>query len=92
MKKGAVLKPFLIFTVLTAAVCVLITLHAGASGDGEKIFRAKCGGCHSHELALGKTYDKKKWTATAKRMKSFGLDISSSEAEAVADYLASRGK
>ncbi len=76
--------------IIIILATVLIASNTSASGaDGEKIFKEKCGKCHSHERALSKTKDLEAWKRTTMRMagNSHG-EISPQEAIDVAEYLA----
>ncbi|MEW6602907.1 MAG: multiheme c-type cytochrome, partial [Nitrospirota bacterium] len=78
----------LIITILLSA-----SFSFATSDRGEKIFRKKCGKCHTHERALSKTKDLQAWKRTTTRMAGYSRwEISSTEAEEVAEYLAGMTK
>ena len=78
MKKIAV--AVIVFTMVTAAVVF-------AAESGEDLFYSKCTPCNSSSLSLGKKKDEILWKATIKRMKKHGASISSSDTDAIANFL-----
>jgi len=57
-------------------------------GSAKALFEAKCSLCHPLSRPLGKTKDRKGWTATVTRMKKVnGCPITDEEARAIIDYL-----
>jgi len=60
--------------------------------EGEKLFKRKCGSCHSLERSLEKTKDVKAWKRTVKRMvRHAGGRIKKDDGGKIAEYLASGG-
>lgn len=83
------------------ALCVLIMLCVSSFAiaserAGKDIFKETCGKCHSLERALSKTKNLKAWKRTTTRMSRYieqsGGVITGEEADAIAEYLADRGK
>ncbi|RJR19629.1 MAG: cytochrome c554 family protein [Nitrospiraceae bacterium] len=73
----------LIFVILLTAAD-----SSASSGEGEKIFKENCGKCHTYERSLSKTKDFEAWKRTTLRMAGYSRwEISSKEAEEVAEYL-----
>lgn len=64
-----------------------------APGSAKALFEAKCSICHPLSRPLGKTKDRKGWTATVTRMKKVnGCPITDEEAQRIIGYLvAERG-
>jgi len=82
MKKIAV-AAVIIFTMMTAAMVF-------AAQSGEDLFYSRCTPCHSSSLSLGKKKDEILWKSTIKRMKKHGAKISSSDTDAIAEFLSGR--
>lgn len=76
----------------TAITLIIIAAaaFAFAAQPGEDIFYNKCSLCHGTGLALNKTKSLEQWKSTVARMVKHGLDISSAEEKAVAEFLAGR--
>jgi len=61
---------------------------AFAASQGEDLFYGKCGSCHGTSLSLGKKKTESQWKDTVKRMEKHGLDISGSDTDKIAKFLA----
>jgi mono/diheme cytochrome c family protein len=74
-------------------VCILlIGSFSSVSGEeGEELFQKKCGKCHAYERALNMNKDLAAWKRTTLRMVRYSRgEITSEEAEHIAQYLAGR--
>lgn len=54
---------------------------------GRKMFRSKCGECHSRSYATDETKSREDWQLTVNMMKGNGLEITDEEKAMVVDYL-----
>lgn len=66
----------------------MLALTVYAAENGENVFYSKCTGCHGSALSLNKQKSAQQWESTVRRMKKHGLNISSSETDAVVEFLA----
>jgi mono/diheme cytochrome c family protein len=75
-------------------ILLVIFISSSASAqDIEKLFREKCGRCHSIERPLNKTKDLEEWKRTVRRMAGYTDGaISEEEQKKIAEYLAGRNK
>jgi hypothetical protein len=75
-------------------IAIFVASFAFASvQEGKELFEAKCGSCHSLERSLRVTKGLVAWKRTIKRMAGYPKgEISETEAEEIAEYLAERGK
>lgn len=60
---------------------------SGQKDAGAALFESKCSACHALSRPLGTTKDREGWTATVKRMRNNGCQLTDMEAAAIVDHL-----
>jgi cytochrome c5 len=71
--------------VVLASGCAAST--GNSSTDGQALVGRLCNRCHPIDRVEAANHDRAGWTATVGRMRSHGLQVSDSQAAAIADYL-----
>ncbi|MBZ4644022.1 MAG: hypothetical protein PWQ25_548 [Deferribacteres bacterium] len=76
------MKKIFIFLVLIFSAAFIFAL------TDEELFYSKCTSCHGEGIILNKKLTAGQWEKTIKKMKSYGANVSSSEVNKIAEFLA----